>query len=48
MSLQAKESTAAAFAPRRLGHANLFVGDLDRSMDFYSNVAGFEAIRPRR
>ena len=45
MSLQAKESTAAAFAPRRLGHANLFVGDLDRSMDFYSNVAGFEAIR---
>ena len=30
--------------PRRLGHANLFVADLDRSMAFYSAVVGFEEV----
>ena len=30
------------FSPRRLGHANLFVGELDRSVHFYEKVAGFE------
>jgi len=30
------------FQPRRLGHANLYVGDLERSMAFYIQVAGLE------
>ena len=34
-----------AFKPRRLGHANLFVGDLEKSVDFYSNVAGIQLVR---
>lgn len=28
------------FAPRRLGHVNLVVGDVDRSMEFYKTVVG--------
>jgi catechol 2,3-dioxygenase len=39
------EKTAARFAPRRLGHANLFVGALDRSMRFYVDVCGIEEVR---
>jgi catechol 2,3-dioxygenase len=34
-----------SFAPRRLGHANLFVGDLDRSMAFYNCICGLEEVR---
>jgi catechol 2,3-dioxygenase len=30
------------FRPRRLGHVNLYVADLDRSMDFYTKVIGIE------
>lgn len=30
------------FRPRRLGHVNLVVSNVDRSMDFYTNVAGIE------
>jgi catechol 2,3-dioxygenase len=30
------------FRPRRLGHANLFVSDLARSMEFYHAVVGLE------
>jgi catechol 2,3-dioxygenase len=33
------------FSPRRLGHANLFVGDLKRSMIFYNKVVGLEEVR---
>lgn len=33
---------AVHFSPRRLGHANLFVGELDRSVHFYEKIAGFE------
>jgi catechol 2,3-dioxygenase len=33
------------FAPRRLGHANLFVGDLETSIGFYSAVGGIELVR---
>ena len=35
------------FRPRRLGHANLYVGDLDRSMDFYKAVVGLEEVYRR-
>lgn len=35
----------ARFSPRRLGHANLFVGDLERSMVFYNKVVGLEEVR---
>jgi len=30
------------FRPRRLGHVNLVVGDVDRSMDFYMQIIGLE------
>mgnify|MGYP001232793217 CR=1 FL=1 len=30
------------FQPRRLGHVNLVVNDVDRSMDFYMNVVGLD------
>jgi catechol 2,3-dioxygenase len=33
------------FRPRRLGHANLFVGDLERSITFYNRVCGVEEVR---
>ena len=33
------------FAPRRLGHANLFVGDVERSARFYHEVCGLELVR---
>lgn len=36
---------AVHFRPRRLGHANLFVTNLDRSMDFYNRVCGLEEVR---
>jgi catechol 2,3-dioxygenase len=31
--------------PRRLGHVNLFVSDLEASLAFYETVAGFEIVR---
>ncbi len=39
------QSTAVRFAPRRLGHANVFVGDLERSMRFFNRVCGLEEVR---
>jgi catechol 2,3-dioxygenase len=39
------QSTAVRFAPRRLGHANVFVGDLERSMRFFNQVCGIEEVR---
>ena len=33
------------FSPRRLGHANLFVGELDRSVRFYNRICGLEEVR---
>lgn len=33
-----------SFSPVRLNHAVLFVGDLDRSVDFYESVFGMEVI----
>jgi len=35
MITEGKTEHAVRFHPRRLGHANLFVSDLDRSMRFY-------------
>lgn len=32
------------FAPRRLGHVNLYIADLDRSMGFYTKVLGIEEV----
>lgn len=32
------------FGPRRIGHANLFVGDLERSIEFYRDICGFELV----
>ncbi|MBM3542520.1 MAG: dioxygenase [Alphaproteobacteria bacterium] len=33
--------------PRRFAHANLYVSDLDRSMDFYKTVVGLEEVYRR-
>ena len=40
------QQTAAAvkFSPRRLGHVNLFVENLERSMQFYEGVCGIEEV----
>ncbi|HWM80577.1 MAG TPA: VOC family protein [Pseudolabrys sp.] len=32
------------FRPRRLGHVNLYVGDLERMMEFYKRVFGIEEV----
>jgi len=32
-------------SPRRLGHVNMFVADLEKSIAFYSDVAGIELVR---
>jgi len=47
MAIQQEQESSqkVAFKPRRLGHVNLFVRDLDRSMDFYTNVFGIEMVR---
>jgi catechol 2,3-dioxygenase len=37
--------TAVKIQPRRLAHANLFVGDMERSTEFYNKVCGFELVR---
>ena len=32
------------FSPRRLGHGNLFVGELERSAQFYNKVCGLQEV----
>ena len=32
------------FAPRRIGHSNNFVGELERSMEFFIDICGFEEV----
>ena len=32
------------FSPRRLAHANIFVGQLERSLAFYHDVCGIEIV----
>jgi catechol 2,3-dioxygenase len=39
------QSSAVRFGPRRLGHANIFVGELERSMRFFNRVCGIEEVR---
>jgi catechol 2,3-dioxygenase len=36
---------AVMFRPRRLGHVNLYVGQLERSIEFYQHVCGIELVR---
>ncbi|PYN49060.1 MAG: hypothetical protein DMD95_02100 [Candidatus Rokuibacteriota bacterium] len=45
MITDGKTEHVVRFHPRRLGHANLFVSDLDRSMRFYNAVCGLEEVR---
>ena len=37
-------SQKVMFRPRRLGHGNLFVSDLNRSMEFYTRVCGLTEV----
>jgi catechol 2,3-dioxygenase len=37
-----EEAAPPFFAPRRLGHVNLLVDDIDRSMNFYIDVIGLQ------
>ena len=43
--LSTRDVPKVDFNPRRLGHVNLYVGDLNSSTDFYTNVAGIELVR---
>lgn len=43
--MEPNTSPAVTFKPRRLGHANLFVGDLERAISFYNMVCGLELVR---
>ena len=36
---------SVTFRPRRLGHANLFVGDVEEAIKFYNLVCGLELVR---
>ena len=49
MNDQATKPEAVRYAPRRLGHINLFIGELARSLDFYTKVCGLEitALEPQ-
>jgi catechol 2,3-dioxygenase len=38
------DSGEGYFRPRRLGHVNLYVGDLDRMMEFYKRIFGIEEV----
>src|SRR5712691_363560 len=44
MPIQQESGQQVMFRPRRLGHANLFIGDLERSMQFYNQVCGLEEV----
>lgn len=44
MATQKEQEISAPFRPRRLGHVNYFVSDIDRTMDFYKKVGGLEEV----
>ena len=39
---QFTEAAPVRYRPRRVGHVNLFINDLDRSVEFYTKICGFE------
>ena len=43
--MTSKQAQKVEFKPRRLGHVNLSVSDLKRSMEFYTRVLGIEQVR---
>lgn len=45
---ESRASSDVSFRPRRLGHVNLWVDDLERSIDFYESVCGIELVRRER
>jgi len=44
MTVRTNTVSAVKYGPRRLGHCNLFVTDLERSMQFFNKVCGFEEV----
>ncbi len=46
---QFTEAAPVRYRPRRVGHVNFFINDLDRSVEFYTKVCGFEitALEPQ-
>ena len=40
----AEQYPEVKFSPRRIGHSNNFVGELERSMDFFIDICGFEEV----
>jgi len=46
--MDALERAQIRFAPRRLGHVNLWVSDLERAVSFYESICGLELVRRER
>lgn len=44
MTTQTETQSKINFGPRRIGHANLFVGELEESIRFYRDVCGFDLV----
>ena len=38
------DAPAVKFAPRRIGHANIYIGDRDGSVAFYKDLCGFDIV----
>jgi catechol 2,3-dioxygenase len=43
-TMQTTNTGSLFFRPRRLGHANIFVGDYQRAQEFYHSVVGIEEV----
>ena len=39
-----KESASQFWHPRRLGHANIFIGSYERAADYYRDIVGFTEV----
>ncbi len=39
-----KETASHFWRPRRLGHANIFIGSYERAADYYHDVVGFREV----